>query len=904
MTLDVLILSSFVGCYSRAALMPAPMDTSEPAQQALAALVARLGLERKVFLLTGYGHWSTRGIPEVGLLPMVISDGPAGVRGIRFETDHPTSSLPAPVALAATWDADLVLEVAEAVGREARGRGIHILLTPTVNLLRTPLGGRGFECFSEDPWLTARIGVAYVRGVQNAGIAACVKHFVANDSETERKTYDARISEAVLRELYLVPFEACVQEADPALVMAAYNSVNGATMTANRRLLRDVLKDEWGFGGVVISDWTATSSTEASALAGLDLVMPGPASPWGDRLVAAVRAGRVSESMIDDKVLRLLGLARRVGALVGADSGGGAGSGQDQGIGGATGRDASHVEPLSMVEPALLRRAAARSFVLLRNRHDALPLAGEARRRIALIGPNAAWPQIQGGGSATVLPVARPDLLEALRSTIGDEGSVELYPGCRPWGTVPTAAPGTLRDPVTGEPGVRAVVHAADGRVIYDAKYARSALTWWDAIPDAVHVEAATVIIRGRYRAAVSGRHLIGAAGLGELAIDVDGERLAEATTLAPTELIGVVVRPPEVRAPITLEAGQEVEVRIENRLPARLEAGDEVEARPDSRVPTGQGPRLVVVRLGIAAAPDEESMIATAVEAARQATAAVVVVGSTVSTESEGYDRDTLSLPGLQDELVRRVAAVNRRTIVIVNAAMPVLMPWSESVSAVLQAWFPGQAMGEALADVLLGAVEPGGRLPVTIPRREGDCPVLLAVPQFGDLSYSEGLLIGYRGYDRAGTEPRFCFGHGLGYTDWEYASLHPATAEVGSGDDLDVRVTIRNIGGRSGREVVQLYLEEETAGDGVSDEGDRAGTDGSKRDARLLRPLRTLAAFASVQADAGEEVGVTLTVPARAFARFDDSDGQWAWPASTWKLCAGRSSRDLRVSSQVTLR
>src|SRR5690349_25098085 len=277
--------------------------------------LAALPLDDKVALLTGADSWRIPGCDALGLRPMVTSDGPSGVRGTTLDESNPSSCLPCPSALGATWDPVLVRELTAALGTEARSKGVDILLAPTINLMRTPLAGRGFECFSEDPELTARIAVAYVTGVQSAGVAVTVKHYVGNDSETERWTYDARIAERVLRELYLVPFEACVKQARAAVVMAAYNSVNGSLMTEHTRLLRDVLKGEWGFTGVVVSDWSAARSTLPTAEAGLDLAMPGPSGPWGDALVKAVRSGAIPEELIDDKVLRLLGVARRVGAV-------------------------------------------------------------------------------------------------------------------------------------------------------------------------------------------------------------------------------------------------------------------------------------------------------------------------------------------------------------------------------------------------------------------------------------------------------------------------------------------------------------------------------------------------------------------------------------------------------------
>lgn len=343
-----------------------------------ASLVARLSVQEKVLLLTGADSWRTQGADALGLRPMITSDGPAGVRGVRLDERQPSSSLPCPSALGATWDTELFCEVASALGKEARSKGVDILLAPTINLMRTPLGGRGFECFSEDPVLTARIAVAYVRGLQSAGVAATVKHFVGNDSENERWSYDARIAERVLRELYLLPFEACVREAGAALVMAAYNKVNGIPMTEHAYLLKDVLKGEWGIDGVVTSDWHAARSTAATALAALDLAMPGPDGPWGRQLAEAVADGAVAQGVLDDKVIRLLRLARRVGAL-GPPGQSAAGDG---------------IAPV-LINPLLLRRATVASLVLLRNARQVLPLRPTPDSVIAVIGPNALRPTVQ-----------------------------------------------------------------------------------------------------------------------------------------------------------------------------------------------------------------------------------------------------------------------------------------------------------------------------------------------------------------------------------------------------------------------------------------------------------------------------------------------------------------------------
>jgi len=839
--------------------------------------VAALPVGEKVRLLTGADSWRTYGAPALGLRPIVMSDGPAGIRGVTKDDRNPSASVPCPSALGATWDSELVRELAAALGAEARGKGIDIVLAPTMNLMRTPLGGRGFECFSEDPVLSARLAVGYVTGLQSAGVGAAIKHFVGNDSETERWTYDARIAEAVLRELYLVPFEASVREAGAVMVMAAYNAVNGARMTEHERLLRGVLKGEWGFTGAIVSDWDACRSVVPTALAGLDLAMPGPDSPWVTGLAGAVRSGQVPEEVLDEQVLRLLEVARRVGALsIRRDdpplcSPGGLPPeppapdrrfAPSDGLGGNT--PAARPPSPATVMSALLRRAAATAFVLLRNEQGALPLDPASIGSIALIGPNAVHPVIQGGGSAAVHPAAISAPDEALRAALAGQATVTVTPGCHTWETVPEPPARSLTDPVTGEPGVRLEFRAADGRLLGAEHRNTTVFAWWgDGLPDGIGWgEDGTISLLASYRPETSGPHMVGAAGVGRLTLTVDGTVAAAGDTPVPADPVETMTRPGEVTGAVGLTAGQPAQVRLDF-LPSAL----------------AEGP--LAVRLGIVAAPDEEAALDQAVQAAAAAAAAVVVVGSAETTESEGFDRDTLRLPGRQDELVERVSAVNPRTVVVVNAGMPVLMPWASQVAAVLYAWLPGQAMGEALADVLLGRAEPGGRLPVSMPARESDAPVLHAVPADGRLSYDEGLLIGYRGYDAAGTSPLFAFGHGLGYTSWAYESLTADQVGLRAGTDLTVEVTVRNAGPREGREVVQAYLAGPAPGPG--------------------RPVRVLGAFGTVTAAPGAAATVTLTLPARTFARYDEHAGRWDWPPGQFTVAVGRSSRDLRLTTAV---
>jgi beta-glucosidase len=602
---------------------------------------------------------------------------------------------------------------------------------------------------------------------------------------------------------------------------------------------------------VVVSDWSAAFTTVPSAQAGLDLVMPGPHGPWGEQLVAEVNAGTVDEADIDDKVARLIGLARRVGALNGS----------------VDGEPPRHAAAASraLVDPGLLREVTRRSFVLLSNPRGLLPVRSGSVERVALIGPNAIEPQTQGGGSVRVLPIAGKGLVDALGEAL--DAYVSVHQGCITSATIAVPDHGSLHDPVSGEPGVRVEVRTADGAVVSDARFPTSVLTWWDDLPAAVHLPDSEVVMRARYRPRIDGPYVLGVAGVGMLRVLVDGTPLAQAETDLRRDSVQALSQPPELRVPLQLQAGRDVDLLVEHR-------------------PNARGPHagFATLRLGIAPKQEDDKLMAEAVVAAAGADIAVVVVGSADGTESEGYDRESLVLPGRQDELVRHVAAANPNTVVVVNSGMPVLMPWADEVAAIIQVWFPGQAFAEGLADVLVGIAEPGGRLPVSMPRVEADSPVLQAIPEAGDLVYAEGLLVGYRGYDRSEIEPLFGFGHGLGYTDWTYESLKPATESIAAGEDLAVVVTVRNSGRRAGREVVQVYVE--APGD----------------DPR--RPLRVLVGFGTVDAEPGTSTDVGVTVPGRAFARFDEARHEWVSVPGTYTLRAGRSSRDLRLKAEVVLR
>ncbi|MEU4835714.1 glycoside hydrolase family 3 C-terminal domain-containing protein [Streptosporangium sp. NPDC023615] len=814
-------------------------------------LIGKLDLGAKVRLLTGADMWSLPALPGIGLGPLVMSDGPIGVRGERWSPGDPSIALPSPTALAATWDVELVRRAGRLLAQEARRKGVHVLLAPTLNLHRSPLGGRHFECFSEDPYLTGEIGAAYVEGVQRGGVATTPKHFVANDSETDRFTVNVTVDEATLREVYLAPFERVVRAGAWGL-MSAYNAVNGTTMTEHRALQRDLLKDEWGFDGLVVSDWTAARSTEATAAGGLDVAMPGPYGPWGAKLEAAVREGRVAEEVVDDQVRRVLRLALRVGALhpvPGTEPGTGTGTGTGTEARTGTGADGASAATVPAGEDApidgvaLAREVAARSFTLLRNEGGLLPLTGV--RSVALIGSAAAEARIMGGGSAQVYPDRIVSPLEGLRG----RGDVEVRHAL---GTDPRVRLAPLAVPC------RAVFLDADGAPLAEHPLAEAEARWVGRLPSDVDGDRlGAVEIRGEHTPAVTGPHAFSLVGSGAFTVVIGEEVVFDGVVTPPgDDPATAFLSPPEHRMTVSLTSGVPVGLRVRHLTTASA------------------GMAFVAFSLGHAdPSPGDDTTIAEAVATAAGADVAIVIASTTPEVESEGFDRTGLALPGRQDELIAGVARVNPRTIVVVNAGSPVLMPWLELVPAVLLTWFPGQEAGTALADVLFGDAEPGGRLPTTWPLLEADVPVLDVTPSGGELAYREGPLIGYRAWERAGRVPAFRFGHGLGYTTWSYDSV----AVTGT----TVTVAVTNTGGRPGREIVQFYLAP------------------PEQDPR--RPARILAGFSAVDAAPGQTVITTVYLPERAFQVWTDRG--WRTVPGEHTVEVGRDVADRRLSATVTV-
>lgn len=798
-----------------------------------------LTLEEKCRLLGGASTWRTHPIERAGIPPVKMSDGPNGVRGDGLGARRTAGvAIPVGIAVGATWNPEIAGALGDLLGKESRRKGAHVLLAPTVNLQRTPVGGRVFECLSEDPELTSRLAVELVRGVQAHDVAVTVKHYVANDTEIDRMSVDADLDDRVLRELYLRPFEATVREAGAWGIMSAYNQVGGEHCAGHRRLLTEILRDEWGFDGFVVSDWFGSHDTAASIRAGLTVPMPGPKTIYGDRLQAAVEAGEVDEALVDAQVEDLLRLMARVRV---------------------TERDSEQAEGTvdDPAERALCRRAVVESTVLCRNEGAVLPL--EAGASLAVIGPNADDTRIMGGGSASLQALPHRSLLEALHDRAG---SVVHERGVRIDRLPPPLGERVLRTP-DGEPGLRVDYRDGfdpDAPVVVSDTTPESMLRFFGSTPKGVDPERFHVSVTGSFVPEHDGPHLFSAVLTGAGRIDV-GEQavLDDPDRTLPRGPLFFGLASEHQEATIDCEAGVAVPIRITT---------------------TGRG-GFAGIRLGCRV-PDPPDLLERAVTAARDADVAVVVVGTNDEWETEGEDRTTIDLPGDQDELVRRVAAANPRTVVVVNAGSPVAMPWIDDVAAVVLAWFGGIEMADGVADVLLGEADPGGRLPLTFPKALEDTPAWRwYAPVDGVQHYGEGLLMGYRGFDAAGTEPLFAFGHGLSYGEAAWGDASVSAEQLAPGEGLTVEVPVRATGDRDATVVVQAYL---------------SGPDGFDRAPKVL------AGFAKVVVAAGQERTATVRVPPEAFRRWG-SDG-WVVDAGEWQVHVAASATDVRQTLSLPVR
>lgn len=829
---------------------PAPPSSTDPVEARVDALLQRLTLEERVSLLAGATSFGTAPIERLGIRGMRFVDG---ANGVRSNDGDAATAFPVGLALAASWDTQLVGAVGRAIGEEARALGQQVLLAPNLNLVRSPLAGRNFETYGEDPWLVARMGVSFVQGVQSAGVGASAKHFVGNEQEWQRSSSSSNIDERTLHEIYLLPFESVVRDARPWTVMAAYNRLNQVFMSEHPQLVRGLLKDQWAYDGVVMSDWGGTHSWQALN-AGLDLEMPGPPQAFGERLLQAVRERQVPVSAVDEAARRVLRLSARTGVLDPAAK--------------------TYAEASTSEHRALARRAAASGITLLKNAAELLPLDRTKLRSIAVVGPNADAVVVQGGGSAQVLASAAVSPLDAIRAG-GSNLKIRYARGV----DNDAHAPGIdmrMLSPTRdrSERGLIASYYAnanfADAAVRTRVDQSIGGLILAD---DVAQQGGGSVSVRwsgffwppatGEYEFTIE--HMVNTEsstiarpdGRIEARVKLDGRTLIDPEHAAGASDV-VTFLPIAARSTkVHLKAGRSYPIVIEY---------------------AGSGFNFHSFRMGVRVPAGK---LAEAVRAAAKADVAIVFVGSSNITESEGRDRDSLRTFGRQDELVRAVAAANSRTIVVLNNGGPIEMPWLDQVPAIVEAWLPGQEGARAVVDVLFGVANPSGKLPLTFPKRLEDNPSFPYFPGDQEANYGEGLFVGYRHYDKQDIEPLFPFGHGLSYTRFEYRNLQVPAAAV-PGQSAEVSVDVSNTGKRSGMETVQLYLSDRQCQDCA---------------------VRELKAFGRVELDPGETKTVTLRLEPRAFAYYDSHSHSWQTRAGTYEIAVGSSSRDLRLRKTLAL-
>ena len=809
----------------------------------LKKVISNLSLEQKVSLLSGFDNWHTPDIKKYGIPKIKMSDGPNGVRG-DSSTKQTSACFPSPILLGATWNEKLIKKIGSATGEEALFKDVDVLLAPTINLHRHPLGGRHFECYSEDPILTSKIACAYVSGVQSKGVAACLKHFAGNDTEYERHLVSSNIDEKTLRELYLYPFEMGIKKAKAKVVMSAYNKVNNIYCSSHDELINKILKKEWKFDGYVVSDWGAALETVENANGGLDLEMPGPAKTWGKNLVDAVKAGLVEEKKIDEKVKRILTVAKFTDRF-----------------------NRKRISERSIDKKShrkLIKKTAIEGMVLLKN-EDVLPLDRNKISNIALIGPNVKDSQIIGGGSAGLNPHYEIHPLEGVSNFLKDEKvKIHYAKGCH----VDKYLPAFEKDicyvqgkkekgfeveffrgkNFDGEPIERKVLNG--NRFWALQGFAREFL-------DEKERPELSVKFSTTYKPSISGEFEFEVFSIGLSRIKINGKELVDnwSSQKKGEAFFGFACAPK--RNKIKLTKGKEYLVEVEYEFEGRFPA-----------IQFGCRP------------PDPKNLLEEAVKIAKQSDAVVLVVGTNSDWETEGNDRKGLGLPSDQDVLIKKVLAANKNSVLVLNTGSPVSMPWIKSCPAILQTWFPGQEFGNALAEILFGKESPSGKLPTTYPKKLSDTPAYSCYPGKNlQMDYKEKLLVGYKWYEKKKIEPLFPFGHGLSYSKFELKKVSLLKKK----HEIKIKVKLKNIGNFSTFETVQCYLERKAV---------KADT-----------PKKKLVDFKKLKVTKDKSKKLTLKVSKRDLSEWDVKKSKWEIARGDYVIHVGTSVRDISITEEIKI-
>lgn len=824
-----LFVSILIGLMATAAAA----SPDEETERRVESILGKMTLEEKIDLIAGVDFFYLRGVPRLGVPRLKMADGPMGVRN-----DGPATAFGGGIALAATWNIELVERIGVEFGRDTRAKGAHFLLAPGVNIYRAPIAARNFEYFGEDPFLAARMAVSFIDGVQSQGVAATIKHFVANNSEFDRNNTDSIVSERALREIYLPAFEAAVKEANVAAIMDGYNLTNGLYMSQHEYLNVDVVKREWGFEGVIVSDWIATYDAIGAANGGLDIEMPSGSQFNREKLMPAIESGKVSMATLDDKVRRILRVAARFGWLDGEQL------------------DLSIPRYNVAARDAALQ-GAREGIVLLRNENASLPLDSDSIDSILVVGPNAHPAVTGGGGSSKVEPFSAVSILEGIVEVAGNDVKVSYAPGLP---SLDAMVNGTAFTTTAdgGTPGLRAEYFASDdlsGEAVITRVEPRIAIgSAWGSSP----------YPEGTRSERWTGFYTAGEAGTFDFFVPASGDGGGFYRLYVNDELV--------------LD-NWSLNRAIVDYVTLELDSGAHEVVLEHHGRPKWPGARL---QLGISRHGDRVG--AAAMKLAASVDAVVVAAGFDASSESEGADR-TFRLPPGQDELIRAMAAANARTVVVMTSGGAVDMTgWLDEVPALLQAWFPGQEGGTAIGEILLGTVNPSGRLPATFERRWEDNPAYdhyYPEPGTQRILYEEGIFVGYRGFEHNGIAPLFAFGHGLSYTTFEYGDLEISPQQTRDGN-VEVSFSLTNTGDRAGAEVAQVYV-----ADGHAD---------------VPRPPKELKGFARVTLAPGETRRVTVALDRRSFAYYDVDRSDWAVAPGVFDILVGRSSEVIELRQKLT--
>ena len=817
------------------------IGTDKEIEKKIDKILGQMTLEEKIDQITG-DDFKTKPNRRLGIPALVMTDGPLGPRG-----RGPNTVFSAPINFAAAWDLDLTRRIGEAMGDETRILGFNLLLGPGVNISRVPYGGRNFESFGEDPYLMAEMTVPIIKGIQSKNVATCTKHFVANNQEWNRFDVSAEIDERTLREIYFPAFKAAVQRANSYSVMGAYNKVNGTYANENKYLLNDVLKEDWGFDGVVISDWGAVRSTRKTAEAGMDLEMPN-GKYLGDKLLTMIKNGDVDENILDDKIRRILRIMLRMGLF-------------DETV------DAYGGYINSKEKQALALETAQKSIVLLRNTclpghtNNFLPLKKNKIKKIAVLGPNAATARLGGDGSGHSKAINPISPLEGIKELVGEDIEISYAFGVKQKRKDLPIAPASMYLLEDGKtPGIKADFFnnkKLDGKPVASRIDERINFSWGQGvspIPGKVNDDKFSIRWTGKLKSPGEGQYEIGVRADNGVRLFINGNLIIDSwTDQAPGQFKTEYFE---------FEEGKLYDIKVEFY----------------ENIGTCRA------RLGIAPV-EKDNELQEGIKVAKEADVVILNLGLAKNLEGESRDRDYLELPPMQIKLLNEVLKVNKNVVVVLNNGSAIIMEdWNDKVPAIIEALYPGEQGGKALAQILFGEVNPSGKLPFTIMKKWEDHPAAKTYPGDKEVArYSEGIFSGYRHFDKYNIAPLYEFGYGQSYTTFDYSDIKLSSDKMSPDDTLEITLTITNTGEIDGDEIVQLYINDKKAS--------------------VEREEKALKGFERVSLKAGESKTITFKINKNHLSFYDVKNKKWIAEPGEFEVLIGASSRDIRLKREFDL-